>query len=124
MHLTYIIALSINHINNIMTIMHKETTTQDIRGSPQCGATSTNSSLLYYLMSIFLHAQSHKNPLHIGQEICMHLARSSFPELGHNTKPYTVCAQSTTGDLHLALQVSTYNMHKASYNHLHLASLP
>jgi hypothetical protein len=53
MHLTYIIALSINHINNIITIMHKENTTQDIRGSPQCGAMSTNSSLIYFLLLIF-----------------------------------------------------------------------
>jgi hypothetical protein len=29
--------------------MHKATIIEDIRGSPQCGATSTNSSLLYYL---------------------------------------------------------------------------
>jgi hypothetical protein len=85
--------------------MHKETITQDIRGSPQCGATSTNSSLLYYLLSSFLQAQSIKTLLRRGQEICVHLARSSFPELDHNTKPpYTVYAQSTTDDPHLALQ--------------------
>jgi hypothetical protein len=52
-----------------------------------------------------------------------HLARSSFPELGHNTKLSSVDAQSTTDDPHLALQVSTYTKHKASYNHLHLAQL-
>jgi hypothetical protein len=101
--------------------MHKATITQDIRGSPQCGATSTNSSLLYYLLSSFLQAQSIKTLLRRGQEICAHLARSSFPELGYNTKLLTVCTQSTTDDLHLALQVSTYTMHKASYNYLHLA---
>jgi hypothetical protein len=102
-------------MNNITTIMHKATITQDICGSPQCGATSTNSSLLYYLLSIFLHAQSPKTPLRIGQDIYVHLARSSFPELGHNTKPYyTVCTQASYNHFHLALQVLTHSMHKAS----------
>jgi hypothetical protein len=50
--------------------MHKATITQDIRGSRRCGATSTNSSLLYYLLSISLHAQSPETTLRIGQEIC------------------------------------------------------
>jgi hypothetical protein len=79
-------------MNNITTIMHKSTITQDIRGSPQCGATSTNSSLPLLSSVNLLQAQSQKTPLRIGQEICVHLARSSFPELGRNTKPsYTVC---------------------------------
>jgi regulator of sigma D len=53
---------------------------------PQPGATSTNSSssLLSYVSH--LHAQIYKVLLHIGHEIYMHLARSSFPELGYNTK--------------------------------------
>jgi hypothetical protein len=96
-------------MNNITTIIHKATITKDIRGSPQRGATSTNSSLLYYLLSIFLHAQSPKTPLRIGQDICAHLARSSFPDLGHNTNPsYTVCTQASYNHLHLSLQVLTH----------------
>jgi hypothetical protein len=44
-----------------------------------------------------------------------HLARSSFPELGHNTKPYyTVYTQASYNHFHLALQVLTHSMHKAS----------
>jgi hypothetical protein len=102
-------------MDNITTIMHKETVTQDIHDSSQCGDTSTNSSLIYYLLSIFLYAQSPKSPLRIRQEICVHLARSSFPELGHNTKPsYPVCTQDSYNNLHLSLQVLTHSIHKAS----------
>jgi hypothetical protein len=49
-------------MNNITTIMHKETITQDIRGSPQRGATSTNSSSSLLSSVNHLHAQSHQNP--------------------------------------------------------------
>ena len=78
--------------------MHKATTKHDIRGSPQCGAMSTNSSssLLSYVN--LLTCTKPQNPLRIGQEICAHLAKSSFPELGLSTKP-------SYNHLHLALQV-------------------
>jgi hypothetical protein len=105
--------------------------------------------LFSYLLSSFniLQAQSHKNPLHIGQEICAHLARSSFPELGLSTKPsynlhtsflqsahklLTICTQASYNHFHLALQVLTHSMHKASSSTLrhkyslllHLAQWP
>jgi hypothetical protein len=105
MHLTYIniTTLSIDHINNISTTSHKATTTQDIRGSPQCGATSTNSSSSSLLASSnLLTCTEPQSQLRIGQEICVHLARSSFPELGPSTKPYTVCAQSHLQSLALS----------------------
>jgi hypothetical protein len=104
MHIIYITTLSINHSNNITTIMHKESTTQDIRGSPQCGATSTNSSysFIVFCQSYYMHRAT--NPLRIGQEICIHLTRSSFPELGPSTKP-------------------SYNMHTSFLQSLSLSSV-
>jgi hypothetical protein len=84
---------------------------------PQPGATSTNSSssLLSYVNH--LHAQSHKVLLRIGQEICAHLARSSFPELGYITKPLHNLLQS------LALSLASLTQYaQRIYNyHLHLA---
>jgi hypothetical protein len=74
--------------------MHKETITQDIRGSPLAWATSTNSSSSLLSFVNHLHAQSHKVLLHIGQEICAHLTRSSFPELGYSTNPLHNLLQS------------------------------
>jgi hypothetical protein len=62
------------------------------------------SSLLYSLN--LLQAQSHRNLLHIGQEIYAQLTRSSFLELGLSTNP-------SYNHFHLALQVSTYTKHKA-----------
>jgi len=52
------------------------------------------------LLSSFniLQAQSHKNPLCIGQKICAHLSKPSFPKLGYSTKPLY-------SHFHLALQV-------------------
>jgi hypothetical protein len=84
---------------------------------PQPGATSTNSSSLLLSSVNLLHAQSHKILLRIGQEICTHLARSSFPELGYNTKPLLNLLQS------LALSLASLTQHAQSmYNyHLHLA---
>jgi hypothetical protein len=100
-------------MNNITTIMNKETITQDIRGSPQCGATSTNSSSSLLSSVNLLTCTEHQTQLCIGQEICTHLTRSSFPELDHNTNPsYTVCTQASYNHLHLALQVLTHIMHK------------
>jgi hypothetical protein len=66
--------------------MHKETTTQDIHGSPP--PWGYIHQLFFFLLSSVnhLHALRHKILLHIGQEICAHFARSSFPELGYNTK--------------------------------------
>jgi hypothetical protein len=82
---------------------------------PQRGATSTNSSSSLLSSVNLLTCTEPQNQLRIGQEICVHLARSSFPELGHNTKPsYTVCTQASYNHLHLALQVLTHSMHKAS----------
>ena len=94
MHIEYITALSINHINNITTIMHKETTTHDIRGSPP--AWGCVHQLFFSLLSCVnhLHAQSHKVLLRIGEQICVHLTRSSFPELGYNTNPLHNLLQS------------------------------
>jgi hypothetical protein len=84
---------------------------------PQPGATSTNSSSLLLSSVNILHAQSHKILLHIGQEICVHLARSSFPELGYSTKLLLNLLQS------LALSLASLTQHAQSmYNyHLHLA---
>jgi hypothetical protein len=108
MHLTYIDTLSINHIT---TIMHKATTTQDIRGSPPAWG------YIHQLFSfiIFVQCIEPQDPLHIGKDIYAHLARSSFPKLGHNTKPsYTVYTPASYNHLHLALQLLTHSMHKAS----------
>jgi hypothetical protein len=108
-------------MNNITTIMHKATITQDIRGSPQRGATSTNSSSSLLSSVNHLHAQSHKILLRIGQEICAHLARSSFPELGYNTKPsHSLCTKHLQS---LALSsASVQHTHAQSlHNYLHLA---
>ena len=69
--------------------MHNATTTRDIRGSPP--PWDYVHQLFFSLLSYanHLHAQSHKILLRIGQDICAHSARSSFLELGHNTKTYT-----------------------------------
>jgi hypothetical protein len=94
---------------------------------------STNScySLLSYVN--ILTCTEPKSPLSIGQEIYMHLTRSSFSELGHSTKPScTVCTPASYNHLHLSLQVLTDSMHKASsttLSHkysllLHLAHCP
>jgi hypothetical protein len=118
---------------NKTTIMHKAIITQDIRGSPQRGATSTNSSSFYYLLSSFLQAPSIKTLLRGGQGICAHLARSSFPGLGYNTKPSIVCAQSTIDNQHtlsteplttLALSTSIYNNLLSPHHHPHLLTSP
>jgi hypothetical protein len=90
---------------------------------PQPGATSTNSSLLYYLLSIFLHAHSIKILLCIGQEICAHLARSSFPELGHNTKPSYSLHISFLQSLALSSASVQHSMHKAFILSLALSSM-
>jgi hypothetical protein len=133
MHLTYNIALIIHHINNITTIMQKATTTQDIRGSPQCGDAYTNSSLSLLSYFNLLQAQSHMNPLRIGQEIHAQLARSSFPELGLSTKPsYNILqAKSHKNPLRIGQEIYAHLARSSfpkpgsstnpSYNHLHLA---
>jgi hypothetical protein len=84
---------------------------------PQPGATSTNSSSLLLSFVNLLHAQSHKILLRIGQEICTHSTRSSFPELDHSTKPLHSLLQS------LALSLASFSQYAQSmYNyHLHLA---
>jgi hypothetical protein len=68
------------------TITHKETTTQDIRGSPPAWG-YVHQIFLSLLSSInFQHEQRHKVLICIGQEIYAHFARSSFLELGYSTK--------------------------------------
>jgi hypothetical protein len=107
-------------MNNITTIMHKETKTLDIHGSHQCRATSTNSS--YSLLSYvnIITCTEPQDPLHIGQEICPHLTRSSFLELDYSTKlsysPYTSLLQS------LALS-SASSQHMACTKHSQLFAL-
>jgi hypothetical protein len=109
-------------MNHKTTIMHKETTTQDIRGSPP--AWGYIHQLFFSLLSYVnhIHAQSHKVLLHIGQEICVHSTRSSLLELGYNTNPLHCLLQS------LALSPASLTQYAQSiYNyHLHLAhsSLP
>jgi hypothetical protein len=81
----------------------------------QHGATSTNSSS--YLLSSFnpFTCTEQQNQPCIGHDICTHLTRSSFPKLGHITKPsYIVFTQACYDHLHLDLQVLTHSMHKAS----------
>jgi hypothetical protein len=62
-----------------------------------------------------------KTPLHIGQEIYVHLVRSSFPELGYNIKSLTQSLQP------LALSLASLTQHAQSiykyYLHLALSSL-
>jgi hypothetical protein len=100
-------------MNNIA----QSTSTQDIRGSPQCGATSTNSSSSLLVSSNLLTCTKPQIQLHKGQEICAHFARSSFPKLDQSTKPYTVCLhQALTKRLHLALQASTRSCTKPYYS--------
>jgi hypothetical protein len=80
------------------------------------------------LFIIFVQCTEPQDPLSIGQEIYVHLARSSFPELGDSTKPsYTICTPASYNHLHLALQVLTHNMHKESIStlsHKHSLLLP
>jgi hypothetical protein len=75
---------------------------------PHRGATSTNSSSSLLSFVNLLTCTESKTPLHIGQEIYTHLARSSFSDLGHITKPYAVYAQSTTSHFHLDQQALTH----------------
>ena len=75
---------------------------------PHLGATSTNSSLLYYLWSSFLQAHSIQVLLCKRHEICTHSAISSFFDLGYSTKPSHILLQL----LALVLQAS-HGMHKA-----------
>jgi hypothetical protein len=104
-------------MNHKTTIMHKATITQDIRGSPPAWGYVHQLFIFFIIFVNHLHAQSHKVLLHIGQEICAHLARSSFPELGYNTKPLHNLLQS------LALSLASLTQYAQSmYNyHLHLA---
>jgi hypothetical protein len=92
-------------MKNITTIIHKATVTQDIRGSPQCGLCPTTLLIFYYLLTSFLQPLSIKTLLHEGQEICVHLARFSFPKLGYSTNPSTVYTQASYNHLHLPLKV-------------------
>jgi hypothetical protein len=104
-------------MNDKTITMHKATITQDICDSPP--AWGYVHQLFFSLLSFVnhLHAQSHKILLHIGQKICVHLARSSFLELGYSTKPLHNFLQS------LALSFASFTQYaQIMYNyHLHLA---
>jgi hypothetical protein len=86
---------------------------------PQRGATSTNSSSSLLSSVNLLTCTEPQNPLRIGQEICAHLARSSFPELGHNT-----FLQAFLQSLALSSASSQHTVCTKLQSHIqHLASL-
>jgi hypothetical protein len=55
------------------------TLTQDIHGSPERGATSTNSNSSLLSFVNILTGIEHQNQILVGQEICVHLTIYSFP---------------------------------------------
>ena len=117
MHLTYIniTSLSINHINNISATLHKETTTHDIHGSPPVWGYVHQLFVFFiiFFQSSYMHRATKPTP-HRTRDLCASY-QILLPELGHNTKPsYIVCTQASYNHLHLALQVLTHSMHKAS----------
>jgi hypothetical protein len=78
--------------------MHKETTTKDVRGSPQCGAMSTNSSSSLLSSFNLLTSTKPLNPtLHRTGDLRAPL-HILFPELG-------TTQSDSYNHLHLALQV-------------------
>jgi hypothetical protein len=85
---------------------------------PQRGAISTNSSSPLLSFVNILTCTEHQNQLGIRQEICVHLAKSCFPELGHNTKPLHDLLQP------LALSSASLTQYAESvHNYLHLANI-
>jgi hypothetical protein len=111
-------------MNNIT----QSTSTQDIRGSPQCVATSTNSSyslLVFNLLTFICScAQSHRAQLFSGQGICVHRTRSTFPKIrsrhranssiAKSTYIQHLCTKQLTKHLHLTLQALNSFLHKAN----------
>jgi hypothetical protein len=86
---------------------------------PSVGLRPPTLLLLYCLLSIFLHAQSLKPTPHRTGDLCTHLARSSFPELGSQHKAYSL----SYNHLHLALQVLNTQYAQSIHNSSHLAHL-
>jgi hypothetical protein len=121
MHLTYIniTTLSINHINNTNQSQHRIYVVH-----PQHGATSTNSSSSLLSSFNLLTCTEPQNILHIGHEIYMHLSRSSFPELGHNTNPYSVCTLRFLQSLALSSASLNIQYAQSIQKYLHLAHCP
>jgi hypothetical protein len=98
-----------------MNNIGQSTSTQDMCGSPQCRATSTNFFFLFIsLQASYIPRLMFKktlSQLHKGHNIYTHLTISSFPKLGWGTKPYTVCAQSLLQSL--ALSYASLNIFKS-----------
>jgi hypothetical protein len=117
-----ITTLSINHIKGTKQIikMHKATITQDIRGSPPAWGYVHQlfSSLLSSCQASYRHIASKSYSAEDRRSA--HLARSSFPELGYNTKPLHSLLQL------LALSLASLTQYaQSNYNyHLHLAHWP
>jgi hypothetical protein len=88
---------------------------------PSMGICPPTLILLYYLLSSFLHAQSLKILLCKGQDICAHLTRSSFPEIGHNTNPSYNLHKILTSTCTYLCKCSTQHAQSIYNYHLHLA---
>jgi hypothetical protein len=72
------------HIHSINKTSQSNQKTQDICGSPQCGATFTNCFSFFIILQsltfILSYALGHRANLHRGQEICALHTKSSFPK--------------------------------------------
>jgi hypothetical protein len=123
MHLTYIniTTLSINHINNISTHRTKQPQHRIYVVHPSVGLRPPTLLLLLLDSSNLLTCTEPQIQLHIGQEICVHLARSSFPKLGPSTKPYTFCAQKHYKTLALSSASLNTQYAQSIHNYFHLA---
>jgi hypothetical protein len=107
-------------IHSINITTQRKPSTQDLRGSPQCGATSTNEFFFFIslqsLTSICSCALSHRAKLRTGQVICALSTRSTFPKSGQGTEPTSL--SSTEPYIHVLLHKETQNYLPLALSHL------
>ena len=109
-------------ICNINNTTQSKPKTQDIRGSPQCGATSTNHFAFFIicLNLIFIHscALSHRVKLRIRQEIYALSTRSSFQNQVKARRQFSIKHRAllTYIPWHKVVQATFTQLHKLLKN--------